>query len=356
MAFARFILIGSVSILLLYGLSTAASTAVYRTLGLNNRLDSGSLASDIFFGRQGASAVVYNRSPLIRNGPQILLVGASNMLRLASRDVAFELPGAFVSNMSVFGSDIDDFALAVDLAYQAIPPASRGQCTFVIGFWYGEFRSIRGQEPGALDAELLRYGLYRKAGRNQATPTLPRPAQSVAIAALRPFILERRAWETLKAVAMSGAMRVLGETPAPAFDTLTLDQVNLDEVKKRALLEPRPSGKTQVADEALEALTPIAKRISDAGDRLLLVDLPILPQWYAAAVAAAADYSRRKQIYFAALSRLPGVHYMDMQGSLTDKDFYYFVHVKPSAGVELARRLGRALAVLPTREGQAGAH
>jgi hypothetical protein len=78
MALRRYFLITAVSMLILYGLSVVASTGAYRGLRLNQQLDTGSHASDLVFGGLGASAVVYNRRPLIRTGPQAILIGSSN--------------------------------------------------------------------------------------------------------------------------------------------------------------------------------------------------------------------------------------------------------------------------------------
>jgi hypothetical protein len=121
MALPRFIVVSALAILFLYGLSAVASSAVYRLLSLDRQLDTGSRSSDFFFGALGANAVIYNRLPLVRTSPQVILIGASNMQHFAANDIAFEMPDVTVHNMSVSGIDLDDFALIVDLAYQALP-------------------------------------------------------------------------------------------------------------------------------------------------------------------------------------------------------------------------------------------
>jgi hypothetical protein len=354
-ALPRFILIFTLSMLVFYGLCASATSVVFRLFGLEKRLDTGSLASDAFFGVQGASAVVYNRLPLNWAGPQVILVGASNMQHYSARDIAVELPDVAVNNMSVAGSDLQDFGLVVDLAYQALPAASQRKHVFVFGLWYGEFLAIHGQGAGAIDPELIRYGLYRKDGADHALPMVPESLLQVALFALRPLILQQRAWGTLTSVANSGTRRVLGDESPPARDIFAEDQVDLGEQEKHALIELRKSASSRIADDALDELTAIAKRISNSGDRLVLVDLPI-PQWHATAVPAYADYFERRKSYFATLLRLPGVEYVNMQGDVPDEDFYDSVHPKPSAGVRLAHHLGRTLAGLLAPEAQAGAH
>jgi hypothetical protein len=148
---------------------------------------------------------------------------------------------------------------------------------------------------------------------------------------------------------------MLGQPHPPAIDSAAQDQApSPSEAEKRALIERRSAVSTRVADDVLAKLMPIAKRISDAGDRLVLVDLP-LPRWHAEAVPAAIDYSRRKQAYFVAVLRLPGIYYLDMGGSATDEDFYDSVHLRPKGCIRLAHRLGRALDGLLARSRSEGA-
>jgi hypothetical protein len=140
---------------------------------------------------------------------------------------------------------------------------------------------------------------------------------------------------------------ILGQPHSPAIDFAAQDQAaSLGEAEKQVLVKLRSAVGTRVDDDVLAKLMPIAKRISDAGDRLVLVDLP-LPRWHVEAVPAATDYSRRKQAYFAAVLRLPGIYYLDMEGSASDEDFYDSVHLRPKTCVGLAHLLGRELAGLP---------
>src|SRR5580704_15721960 len=160
MALRRYFLTTTVSMLILYGLSVVVSTAAYRGLRLNQRLDTGSHASDLVFGGLGASAVVYNRRPLIRTGPQAILIGSSNFQHYSPDAIASELPGISASNMAVEGSDLADFELVVNLAYEVLPPSEKH--TFVVGLWYGDFFAEDGVGHKALNSELTRYGLYQK--------------------------------------------------------------------------------------------------------------------------------------------------------------------------------------------------
>jgi hypothetical protein len=157
----------------------------------------------------------------------------------------------------------------------------------------------------------------------------------------------QRAWENLTGVSTSVVEDILGQPHPPAIDFAAQDQAaSPGETEKRVLIERRSAVEARVGDDVLAKLMPIAKRISDAGDQLVLVDLP-LPRWHAEAVPAATDYSRRKQAYLAAVLRLPGIYYVDMEGSATDEDFYDSVHLRPKVCTALAHRLGRTLAELP---------
>lgn len=343
MALPRFLSISALSMLLLYGLSVLVSTAAYRGFGLDQQLDTGSRASDLAFGTLGASAVVYNRRPLIRNGPQVILIGSSNFQHYSANAIAAEMPGISASNMAVDGSNLADFELVVNLAYEALPASSSGKHVFVFGLWYGDFFAGDGVGREALNSEITRYGLYQKVEDDRAILKIRRSTLPVAVATLRPLIVMQRAWETLSGVSTSVAEGILAQPRPPAYDLAAQDQAaSPGEAEKRVLIERRSAVGTRVDDDVLAKLMPIAKRISDVGDRLVLVDLP-LPRWHAEAVPAASDYSRRKQAYFAALLRLPGVYYVDMEGSATDEDFYDSVHLRPKACIGLAHRLGRAL-------------
>jgi len=345
MALPRFLFISVLSMLILYGMGVMVSTAAYRGLGLEQQLDTGSRASDLVFGSLGASAVVYNRRPLIRNGPQVILIGSSNFQHYSAKAIASEMPGISASNMAVEGSNFADFELVVNLAYEVLPPSDKH--TFVLGLWYGDFFAEDGVGHKALNSELTRYGLYRRVEDDRAILKIPKSTLPVAAATLRPLIIMQRAWETITTVSASVVDDILGQSPPPATDFAALDQAaSPGAEEKRELIERRSADGNRVSDDVLAKLMPIAKRISDAGDRLVLVDLP-LPRWHTEAVPAAADYSRRKQAYFAPVLRLPGIYYLDMEGSATDEDFYDSVHLRPKACIELAHRLARTLAGLP---------
>jgi hypothetical protein len=345
MALPRFVSISALSLLILYGLGVIVGTAAYRGLGLNKQLDTGSRASDLVFGGLGASAVVYNRRPLIRNGPQVILIGSSNFQHYSPNAIASEMPGISASNMAVEGSNFGDFELVVNLAYEVLPPSEKH--TFVVGLWYGDFFAEDGVGHKALNSELTRYGLYQKVEHDRAILKIPRSTLPVAAAALRPLIIMQRAWETVTTVSTSVADEILGQSQPPAIDLAALDQApSPGAAEQRVLVERRSAGGTQVSDDVLARLMPVAKRISDAGDRLVLVDLP-LPRWHTDAVPAASDYSLRKQAYFAPVLRLPSIYHVDLEGSATDVDFYDSVHLRPKVCIELAHRLARTLAELP---------
>jgi hypothetical protein len=235
----------------------------------------------------------------------------------------------------------------VNLAYEVLPTSSSNKHTFIVGLWYGDFFEGDGVGRKALDSELTRFGLYGNVENDRAILKIPQAALPAAFATLRPLIIMQRAWETVSVVSTSVTEDILGQPHPTDMDFAGLDQLATPtDEEKRQLVEQRSQAGAQVSDEVLAKLMPIAKRISDAGDRLVLVDLP-LPRWHADAVPAAADYSRRKQPYLAEVLRLPGVYYLDLEGNATDDDFYDSVHLRPKACVGLAHRLGREVDGLP---------
>jgi len=224
MALRRFLLISTLSMLVLYGLSIVVSTAVYRGFGLDKQLDTGSRASDLAFGALGASAVVYNRAPLVQNGPQVILVGSSNFQHYSAKAIASEMPGVNASNMAVDGSNLEDFELVVNLAYEALPTLSSGKRTFVFGLWYGDFFAGDGVGHEALNSELTRYGLYQKVEDDSAILKIPRSTLPVAVAVLRPLIVMQRGWETITGVSTAVAKDIVGQAHPPEIDLAAQDQ------------------------------------------------------------------------------------------------------------------------------------
>jgi hypothetical protein len=254
------------------------------------------------------------------------------------------VPGFQVANMSVAGSGIAEIRRLVELAYEAVPPSTRGHNVFVFGVWYGEFCDQHGTVWQSLNQQLTGYGLYRVNADNSVERAIPQGLLSPALTAIRPLLVEKRLWGSLQSAGATLAhFAIFGEAGPGGTDQLAQDAVTLDAAgRERKLIEERKAMAGSIDRSTFTTLEQIVDRITRNGDRAIIVDLPI-PRWHADGVPTFAAYQQAKTRGFApALSRR-GVGYLDLQSSLTDEDFYDSVHPKPLAAVKLSHLIDHAV-------------
>jgi hypothetical protein len=341
-ALARYCLIATLTAVVACGILIVATSLLFSKLNLSRQLDTGSLASDAFFGVAGDVAAVYNRSALSTDRPQVILVGASNFQSVLASEL--NVPGFQVANISVAGSGIAEISRLVDLAYEAVPSSTRGHNVFVVGVWYGEFCGQHGSVWESLKLQLTGYGLYRVNADNSVERAIPRSLLSPALTAIRPLLVEKRLWGSLQSAAAALAhFAIFGEMGSGGTDQLAQDAVTLDAAgREKNLLEERKALAGSIDTSTFTTLDRIVARITRNGDRAIIVDLPI-PKWHAEGVSTFAAYQQAKTRGFApALSRA-GVGYLDLQSSLQDEDFYDSVHPKPLAAVKLSHLIDHAV-------------
>lgn len=345
MAILRYGFIAIASAVLLYALMVLGSSLVFAAMELGESLDTGSTRTDMFFGVSGLTADVYDRTPLIRDQPQIILMGASNVQKFRADIVAAHLDGFAAHNMSIGGLPLHDWTRMADLTYEVVPRDAWSKLTFVVGVWYGTFSEGATSHSWQLDDEMARYGLYRRTAHGDYALRIPNSLVPAASIALRPVIVDARAWDTFRE--SNGKIvdaLLLGRPVAQTIDVFEQDIAVLSDSKRRALLiQLRQKENGSISDRAFAELRALAQHVSRAGSRIVVVDLPI-PQWHANAVPAFADYQRRKQPHFAALRKMKNVYYIDLQQGFSDSDFYDTVHARPKAAGMLSERLAAGLA------------
>lgn len=91
-------------------------------------------------------------------------------------------------------------------------------------------------------------------------------------------------------------------------------------------------------DAGFGDLVNLARRVSAAGSKLIVVDLP-LPSWHANGVPYFQQYQRRKQPFIAELGKLDRVTYANMQKGFPDEEFYDSAHPRPKATWRWSERL-----------------
>ena len=336
----RYSLIAVLSALGLYAILIFATSLLFSELKLSRQLDTGSLMSDAFFGTEGDTAAVYNRSALSIIRPQVILVGASNLERVPASEI--DVPGFAAANISVAGSGLAEFGRLVELAYEAVSPVTRGRNIFVLGVWYGEFCDVHGPVQQSLDQQLTGYGLYRIGPDNSVVRTIPSSLLSPALTAIRPLLLAQRLWGSLRDAGKSLArFAISGDAGTVTVDQLVQNNVTVDVAGRQKLIEERKATCTKIDPATFVMLDQIVDRITRNGDRVIIADLPI-PQWHADGVPASAAYQRAKVQGFSSALRHEGASYLDLQSSLGENDFWDSVHPKPAAAVKLSRLIGEA--------------
>jgi len=344
MAFIRYSLVAVLTALGFCGTLILAISLLFSELKLNRQLDTGSLASDAFFGTAGDAAAVYNRGALATKRPQVILVGASNFQKVLASEV--DVPDFATANISVDGSGLAEIRQLVELSYEAMPLAGQRHNIFVIGLWYGQFGDAHGTVWQSLNQQLARYGLYRLGPDNSVKRAIAKGLLLPALTAIHPLLVEQRLWGSLEDAAQSIArFAISGDAGAITVDQLAQNNVKLDMATRQKMIEERKKANGNIDPATFAVLDQTVDRITRNGDRVIIVDLPI-PGWHANGVPAFAAYQQGKTQGFATALSHKGASYLNLQSSLDDDDFFDSVHPKPAAAVMLAHLIADAVARL----------
>jgi hypothetical protein len=307
--------LGSLVTLLALGYAAAlgVSLLAYPPTEGGDTLDTGNAWATIYHSEP--RAVVLGRAPLGLPGRQIALLGASNV------EVPF--PTA---------------ALRPLLPGWRIPPAQRSDLTVVIGIWYGLFIADERRWKGRLtdiEVEGLRYGIYRRSEAG-LLPVMAPSWLDYASFALRPLL----AVEVALKNRLGRWRQRIGSGPrdlnAPPLNATERE----DALRFWAEQVGTPGGRLD--DAQFARLLGMVRRLSGAGTRMILLDLP-LPSWHRAQSPSFADYEQRKRPWLSSATALPGVTYRNLQALGDDADFYDEVHPRPPAREKWVRSLAEIL-------------
>lgn len=342
------------------GLALGADTMIRRA-GLASHLDNGSPASNGLFGRTGELATIYNRQGLNAARPNLIVLGASSAIKLLDDDLAREaqhhpaLQGYAISNMSVMGLAFPGFGEVAELAYRAMPPASRGKTIFVVGSYYGFFYQTELDRFERTFRDNVRaFGLYDIDPTGRFRETMPSAVERLALEAFRPLILLRRHWFSAKDIGSNFTKFAMTGAPVRAApDAEFQNNFVLTDADKRALNASRERNMVHVEPHAIAALTNLARIIASHGDRLVIVDLP-LPAWHRQASTGYSAYCHHKADFLGPALATGTTDYLDLSTLLADDDFVDLVHPRPSANPPLAKALIAGIASLPPHAGPPG--
>ena len=341
-----------VALAALYGVLLVIALIVLPRPDQASGLDTAGAARTIFMTEP--KYVVLNRSALRSEKPQVVLLGASNVVvGMRQREVASLVEGAVVHNLAIGGANMTEVRQILDLVQEMQSPTARRRTVFVIGMWYGMFFTDRqhwstpDRHAGDtdIDIERLRYGFYRR-GSSGLVELLPSAYLDLGVAAIRPYLaLERLSRDATKAV----RDRLFKHTPERSEEQR--NQTVVSEAERLQALDhwrTTIGSEGELADEQFLVLQRMVDAILASGARVVLVDLPI-PTWHAQRSPYMTSYRQHAQRLFADLADRPGLSVLAMADLDADADFYDEVHPKPRVTMSWARRLAVALGPVMAR-------
>lgn len=295
--------------------------------------------------------LVFNLSALDHEGARVLLLGGSNVREgLRPNFLKPRIGNVEVDNLAIGACDVREVAQIVDAVYAHVPQTSWSDLTFVVGIWYGLFRTAARSWPNGvtdIDNELLRYGLYYRDGPIMRR-RVPQSWEPVLQQALRPLLWISRIYDAYVSTTTDWLrirlLRLVGEVPLDVSVT-DRDRFTLTPAQRAASLDywRQYMGPADAWDgRPFVALAELARIITRHGSRLVLLDLP-LPPWHRAGVPYDDDYRRLEQSLLRETAALPGVTYRSMQDNFGDDDFYDSAHPRPRATARWAEQAAGAI-------------
>ena len=338
----------SLSVLFLYLIALGGSFGVGVTVPNDAGLNTWAAYSTLFL--TAPKYVFLGRYALDTPAPKVLIVGASNAGVGFQRDLLQSLVGcAQVSNLAVGNANISEVRQVVDLVHEVQDDRARQADTFVLGVWYGMFAGTTTRWPGGdrhrgdtdIDIERYRYGFYRRTEAGPV-PVLPPAWLHAGSILIRPYLvlemLARNATAQLR-------QAVSARTPA-ITDADRDAAVMSDHEKQLALTDwhhDKMGGAPEISQRQVTILQTTIERLLDAGEKVVLVDLPI-PAWHRDASPYEPSYAREVETgvfdHFAGRTGFVGLKLADLAG---DRDYSDEVHPKPYLARQWADRLAGVL-------------
>jgi hypothetical protein len=300
--------------------------------------------------------VVLGRSVLDNPDRKIILVGASNTgVGFKQKLIQASLSCANVSNLAMGGANISELGQVIDLVHEVQSDRDRTLNTFVIGLWFGMFvdsdakyaDADRNRGETDVDIERYRYGFYRRTA-DGPVPVLPPKWLDAGVIALRPFLL----FEKLARQVRAGLNLVLtGRTTAQRTDD-ERESVVMSEKEKQKALEywtESMGRRSEISRAQVELLKEIVERLLNAGEKVVLVDLPI-PAWHRDASPYQRSYREALTGLVQRFDNQPNFTSLSMDDLDNNLDYSDEVHAKRHLAEVWSTRLATALDSFVCRE------
>ncbi len=279
---------------------------------------------------------------------KVLFVGASNT-GLGFKQPAMQalVPCAKVSNLAIGSANISEVRQMIDLVHAVQDASARQTDTFVIGIWFGMFVDTEARWSGAdrhrgdtdLDIERYRYGFDRRTASGPIAVLPPRWLH-VGVTLIRPYLLLEKVARDLT----SGLRRSLFVRPPELTDADREKLVMSDKEKADALVywQQTMGGKSDISQAQVALLQDTVEGLLKAGEKVVLVDLPI-PAWHRDASPYQPGYVKARQALFERFADRPGFASLTMPDLSADQDYSDEVHAKPHLAKVWAERLAVVL-------------
>ncbi|WP_267361256.1 MULTISPECIES: hypothetical protein [unclassified Methylobacterium] len=281
-----------------------------------------------------------------------MILGASNAdIELRPPVMMDKMPCAVVDNLSIGNENITELrqTALIALKNRQLVPGHRD--IYVLGIWFGLFGDSKDRwnsadRPNAetdLDLEFQRYGVYTKQGE------LYRPWGGASFEPLlsvlvSPFAMVEKISRAASLRARSfffvrPDVRSEGEREAASFS---------DEQKAAAVRywHQQLGFKDQLSSTQFALLEKTIADITQDGDKVVIVDLPI-PDWWASAVPMYREYKDKISEMKQRFVGNDAVKFIEVNGYPSQASFSDEVHAKPS----VAKAIGETIATYLNRIG-----
>lgn len=333
------------SLAALYLIVLGFSFAVLPALSQNGVLDAQTAGDTLYM--TTPKYVYLGRSTLSGAGRKVIMVGASNVGNgFRATMVQPLMRCSKVSNLGVGGTNISQVTQIIDLVHEVQDGATRKLNTFVIGAWYGMFVDSdvryndvdRHRGDTDIDIERYRYGFARRTADGSVN-LVPAGWLDEGVAAIRPILLLEKAARTMRSVADRLAGRSRDRTEAEREVA-----VMTEKQKQDALVYWRQGmgGKDQISQEQVALLIRTVDQLLDAGEQVVLADLPI-PAWHRDASPYYPAYQQALQAAVQKFDGRRGFKFMRMSDLDGNEDYSDEVHAKPHLAKVWSTRLAEIL-------------
>lgn len=279
---------------------------------------------------------------------KVLLVGASNVgVGFRRAQVQAHMPCAKVSSLALGDENMSELRQMVDLVHEVQDGPARRSDNWVFGVWYGMFvdTDVRWNDPNRhqgdtdLDIERYRYGFYRRTAAGPV-PVIPVKWQPTAVLLIRPYLLLDKVARDL----VHGLKQRLHLEPRNLTEAERETVVMSAKDKQEALAywHETMGSKNQISANQVAILQKTIEELLDAGEKVVLADLPI-PAWHRDASPYEPDYERRLNRMIAHFNGRPGFAVLHMDDLTAEQDFSDEVHPRPQMAPIWAARLDAVL-------------